>query len=92
MQVRFTVPLKPEFVTIEILAEDVPPGATASGLSVGALKVKSCAMAAGTAAKITNRQTAGIPAHLVHIVNLDANLSDLNMNRFGSNSFDSWDC
>ena len=88
-----TGPTNPEPATIVRFAEDVPPGAVASGLmEPGAVKVKSgCAKAAGTNTSAAHAQASTNPARLLRSIHFEVNPSILNMSRLVSNTFDSWD-
>jgi hypothetical protein len=58
-QVKSTVPVKPGSVVTEMVVEEVPPGATASGESGEASRLKFCADAADNSVRQTaTRHTA----------------------------------
>ncbi len=88
-QVRSTVPVNPGSVVIEMLMEEVPPGATASGESGEAVRAKFCAAAwEGQARRAATRHKAARPARRVRKMKRDfdnsaGDDSDFNMSRFG---------
>jgi hypothetical protein len=76
-QVRSTVPVNPGSVVTEMLVDDVPPGATASGESGEAVRLKFWAEAKdGQARRVAKRHRAATPAVRVRRVKLNFDNSD----------------
>lgn len=78
-----TGPANPEPATIVMLAEEVPPGAVASGfIEAGTVKVKSvCAEAAERKPSTAHIHKTTSPACLLQGIHFEVNLSSFNMSR-----------
>ena len=91
-QLRSTVPLKPLTVPTVMFADDVPPGATASGDSEAACRVKFWADAPDDkVSKAAHRHRAAMPQSGIRRMNLDCNGFDFDAFDFNDSDFNGLD-